>query len=310
MSDTRRDVLDALADGPISGPEIAEDLDISRTAVWKQVEALRESGFEVVSGPNGYQLVSSPEFGGLSVEHGLAAPYEVRYEDSMGSTNDRARSLAAEETGDVVVLTGEQTSGRGRLDREWTGPEGGIYASVLLRPSVPPARVPLFTFAAAVAVATAARDVGVDASIKWPNDVLVDGQKIAGILTEMEGEADRVNWIVVGIGINANVRRRQLPSEATSLQALTGEEMNRREITQQVLETFHEGTTDLGGVLDDWRELTTTLDQRVRLTTPEETIIGTATDIEEPGTLVVDTDEGTRRVHAGDCEHLRPAGGG
>jgi BirA family biotin operon repressor/biotin-[acetyl-CoA-carboxylase] ligase len=159
-------------------------------------------------------------------------------------------------------------------------------------------------------VATAARDVGVDASIKWPNDVLVDGQKIAGILTEMEGEADRVNWIVVGIGINANVRRRQLPSEATSLQALTGEEMNRREITQQVLETFHEGTTDLGGVLDDWRELTTTLDQRVRLTTPEETIIGTATDIEEPGTLVVDTDEGTRRVHAGDCEHLRPAGGG
>jgi BirA family biotin operon repressor/biotin-[acetyl-CoA-carboxylase] ligase len=307
MGNTRRDVLAALEDGPVSGPDIAADLDLSRTAVWKHVEALREAGFEIVSGPQGYQLVSSPELGGLVVEHGLDAPYEIDYQQSIDSTNDRARSRAVRGDRDLVVLASEQTSGRGRLDREWTGPAGGIYASILLGPSVSPARVPLFTLAGAVAVASAAREIGVDATIKWPNDVLVDGKKLSGILTEMEGEADRVSWIVVGIGINANLDPAPLPDGATSLRAHTGTDVDRGAFTRHVLEAFHEGTQDLSGVLGDWRELTTTLGQQVRVTTPSGSVVGEATDIEEPGTLIVETDTGTRRVHAGDCEHLRPA---
>jgi len=307
MNDTRRRVLAALDDGPISGPDVADRLGVSRSAVWKHVEALRDAGFEIESGPAGYRLVSRPEFGGLAVEYGLDAPYEIRYEQRLRSTNDRARELAEAGERGVVVLADEQTSGRGRLHRSWTGPGGGIYASVLLCPSLPPARVPLLTLAAAVATARTARETGVDATIKWPNDVLVDDEKLAGILTEMEGEADRVSWVVVGIGINANVDPDVLPDGATTLREQLGEDVTRREFTQQLLETFHEATTDLEGVLPAWRGLTTTLGQHVRVTTPEETIHGRATDIEAPGTLVVETDESTRRIHAGDCEHLRPA---
>jgi BirA family biotin operon repressor/biotin-[acetyl-CoA-carboxylase] ligase len=307
MNDTRRRVLAALDDGPISGPDISESLGVSRSAVWKQVEALREAGFEIESGPGGYRLVSRPEFGGLAVEYGLDAPYEIRYERTMESTNDRARELAADGERDVVVLADEQTKGRGRLYRTWTGPSGGIYTSILLGPSLPPARVPLLTLAAAVATTRTARQTGVEATIKWPNDVLVDGRKLAGILTEMEGEADRVSWVVIGIGINANVDVDELPDGSTSLRDRLGEDANRGEFTQELLETFHGATTDLGGVLPVWRELSTTLGRRVRVTTSEEAITGTATDIEGPGTLVIETEDGVRRVHAGDCEHLRPA---
>jgi len=211
MQNTRRRVLDALSEGPVSGPEMAEALGISRAAVWNHVEALRGSGFEIGSRGDGYVLTSVPEFGEGSVEYGLSAPFEVEYHDSIDNTNDRARELAADGESEIAVVAGEQTGARGRLGREWNAPSGGIYLSLVCRPDLPPARAPVYTLAAAVATAEALREVGVDAGIKWPNDVLVDGRKLVGILTEMEGEADRVSWIVVGIGINANVDRDSVP---------------------------------------------------------------------------------------------------
>ncbi|PSQ49348.1 biotin--[acetyl-CoA-carboxylase] ligase [Halobacteriales archaeon SW_6_65_15] len=231
MNDTRRGVLERLADGPVPGPALADELGVSRNAVWKHVEALREAGFEIESkeGGGGYVLDGVPEFGGPAVEFGLDAPFEVEYHDAIASTNDRARELAAEAASDAVVLADEQTGGRGRLDREWSGPPGGVWLSLVLAPDLPPAHVPALTLAAAVATTDAARQAGVPAEIKWPNDVLVappadaeterGGKKLAGILTEMEGEA---------------------------------------------------------------------------------------VDVALPGALVVETDDGRERVHAGDCEHLRP----
>src|SRR6056297_202536 len=173
MQETRHRVLDALADGPVSGPDLADRLDISRAAVWKHVEALREDGFTVESGDGGYELTGVPEFGGSAVEFGLDAPFSVEYHDSIPSTNSRARELAGDGESDVVVLADEQTGGRGRLNREWSSPSGGIWLSILFRPEVPPAQTPIFTLAAAVAVTRAAREAGVAAGIKWPNDVLV-----------------------------------------------------------------------------------------------------------------------------------------
>jgi BirA family biotin operon repressor/biotin-[acetyl-CoA-carboxylase] ligase len=307
MQETRARVLDRIAAGPVGGPQIAEDLGVSRAAVWKHVEALRAAGFEIDSAEAGYELTSIPEFGGPAVEFGLDAPYEVEYQETIDSTNARARDLAVDGRENVVVLADAQTGGRGRLDRAWSSPSGGIWLSILSRPQVPPAQAPAYTLAAAVATTRAVREAGVDASIKWPNDVLVGDRKLAGILTEMEGEADRVSWLVVGIGINANVDAADLPTDrpVTTVREEVGD-VDRRELTQSLLAAFHELTVDLQQVLPAWRKLSSTLGQRVRVETPGEEIVGDAVDVRFPGSLVVETAEGTREVTAGDCEHLRP----
>lgn len=306
MNDTRRGVLDALDDGPVTGPDLADRLDVSRAAIWKHVEALREDGFEIASRDGGYELESVPEFGGPAVEYGLEAPFDIEYHESVPSTNALARDLAAEGASDVVVLADEQTGGRGRLNREWSSPSGGVWLSIVLRPDLPPARVPVVTLAAAIAITDAAREAGVDAEIKWPNDVLVGDRKLAGILTEMEGEADRVSWVIPGLGINANVDAEELPEGATSIQSEVGA-IERRLFVQRLLERFDELRTDPEAVLDAWRERASTLGRDVRVETADGVVEGEAVDVELPGTLLVETDDGVVRVHAGDCEHLRPA---
>ena len=303
MQETRRRILDTLSSGPVSGPEVAEELDISRAAVWKHVESLREEGFEIESRGDGYVLASVPEFG-AGVAYELDAPFDVEYHESIGSTNDRGRELAVSGEGEIAVLADEQTGSRGRLDREWTSPSGGIWVSLVCRPDIPTAHAPIYTLAAAVATTDALRDLGVDAEIKWPNDVLVDGDKLVGILTEMEGEADRVSWIVVGIGINANVDPGTVPETATTVRERIGD-VDRAALTRSVIERFDEYRTNPDDVLSAWRELSVTLGQRVRVETPGGDVVGEAIDIEFPGTLVVETAEGPTRVSAGDCEHLR-----
>ena len=324
--DTRRALLAALESGPVSGPTLADELGVSRATVRKAVEGLREEGFAVESAEDGYVAPDDPAYCAAGIEFGLDAPYAVEYHGSVPSTNDRARELAADGGADVAVVADAQTGGRGRLDREWVAPSGGVWVSVLTRPAVAPARAPVFTLAAAVAVADACREAGVDATIKWPNDVLVErtggragdghaegsgrgGRKLAGVLTEMEGEADRLSWLVVGIGVNANLDAETLPAGATSLRGERGEDVDRRRFLARLLERYAELSADLDAVLPAWRERTGTLGRRVRIETPGGTVTGVAVDVEPPGALVVETDEGRTRVHAGDCEHLRDADG-
>ncbi|WP_367996807.1 biotin--[acetyl-CoA-carboxylase] ligase [Haloferax volcanii] len=351
MSDTRRALLDALAEGPVSGPDLADRLGVSRAAVWKHVEALRDQGFGVESAGDGYVVTDVPEYGGPAIEYGLDADYDVEFHETLDSSNDRARDLAAEGASDVVVVAREQTASRGRKSREWSAPDGGVWLSLLVRPDEPPVYAPLYTLAMAVAVCDAGREAGVDAKIKWPNDVIVseandnssgakasDGvsgseasggspahagdrstdadapddrgyRKLCGILTEMEGEADRVSWLVIGPGVNVNLDPAELPEGATSVAAEAGP-VERRVFVQRVLERFDELRGDLGAVLPAWRERADTLGRRVRVHTASGVIEGDAVDIEHPGTLVVSTDAGEKRVHAGDCEHLRPADDG
>lgn len=311
MNETRRAILEALADGPVSGPELADDLDISRAAVWKHIEGLREADFEIDSGSDGYELAAVDAYNAPAVEFGLGAPFSVEYHGTVGSTNDRARELAADGATDVAVLADEQTGGRGRLEREWTAPSGGVWVSVVTRPAIAPAQAPLYTLAAAVATATVAREAGVDARIKWPNDVVVpvgddgDYRKLAGILTEMEGETDRVDWLVVGIGVNANLDADALPAGATSVRD-EADDVDRRRFVQRLLEEFHRYRTDLEAVVPAWRELALTIGQRVRVDRPAGEIVGEAIDVTDSGALVVETDDGREIVSAGDCEHLRP----
>ncbi len=306
MTRTRRRILQALADGSHTGPELADQFDISRAAVWNHIEDLRDRGFTIEGGPTGYTLTACPDFGGDAVSLGLAAPFTIQYQPTVTSTNAWARDLAADGASDVVCLADEQTGGRGRLDRSWASPSGGIWASLLIRPPVPPTDVPIYTLGVAVAIVDALAELDVAATIKWPNDVLVEGQKLAGVLTEMEGEADRVSWVILGVGINANIPVTALPENATSLQALVGS-VSRRRVTQQFLDRFDTLRSQPETILAAWRDRATTLGQRVRVVTQRETIVGTAVDVEHPGTLLVETDTGVREITAGDCEHLRPA---
>ncbi len=305
---TRRALLDALSAGPVSGPAIATELGVSRNAVWKRIEELRDAGFGIESGESGYRIVSVPEFSGPAVEYGLDASYEIEYHDAIDSTNARARELATAGESDVVVLANEQTAGRGRLDRAWNAPDGGVYMSLVLRPDVAPMEAPLLTLAAAVATTRALGEAGVEAGIKWPNDVLLaeTGEKLVGILTEMEGEADRVSWVVCGIGVNANVDAADLPEGATSVREQVGD-IDRRRFAQRVLEEFDSLRSDPDAILETWREGAISLGRRVRVETADRAVVGKAVDIEPPGRLVIETADGEVRVHAGDCEHLRPA---
>lgn len=304
MQETREQILSALAEEPQTGPALASRLDISRAAVWKHIEALRDSGFVIVSETDGYRLESVPEFGASAIEFGLDAPFQLEYHDSIPSTNARARELAIDGESDVVVVADSQTGGRGRLNREWVSPSGGIWCSLLVRPDVPVAHAPVFTLAAAVTTAEALQTIGIDAQIKWPNDVLVDGQKIAGILSEMEGEADRLSWVVVGIGLNANVERDTLPEGSTSIRDERGD-IERALLTRTLLETFHELRTNTERILPRWRKHAATLGQEVRVETPTDVVRGKAIAIEFPGKLRVDTGDGVETVTTGDCEHLR-----
>lgn len=301
-------LLDDLASGPVSGPELAEAFDISRTAVWNHIADLRSAGFTIEAGSNGYRVTEVPEYGGDAIQFGLDAPYRIEYHDTIASTNERARELAGSDRRDIVVVADRQTGGRGRRDRRWVGPSGGIYLSLVFSPSIPPARVPLLTLAGGVAVARALDPITIETGIKWPNDLLVRGsdEKIAGILTEMQGESDRVEWVILGIGINANVDAGKLPTGATSLQTTCGP-VDRRSIVQRLLASFHRLSADPAGVIEEWRSRTTTLDRPVRVTVAGEEIRGMAMDVDRTGALLIERPNGTmRRVHAGDCEHLRP----
>jgi len=312
MNETRRTLLAAFEAGPVEGPALADRLGISRAAVWKQVEALRADGFEIESTGDGYEVTDVPEYGAAAIEFGLDAPYTIEYHDAVGSTNNCARKLAGNGAVYVAVVADEQTGSRGRLERAWSAPSGGVWCSVVVQPDLPAAHVPLVALAAGVATATVCREAGVDAHLKWPNDVLVGedgergGRKLAGILTEMEGEADRVSWLIVGIGVNANIDTVELPAEATSLRQELGSDVDRRRFVQRLLESLADLLANPEAILDQWRECSSTLGRDVRIETPTREIHGRAVDVQFPGGLVIETEQGEEVIHAGDCEHLRP----
>lgn len=306
LTPRQRSVLAALVRGPVDPSDLGDRLELPANAVVSHVDTLREHGFGIERGPEGFVMESVPAYG-YGVQAGLDAPFVVDFQPTLESTNDRARELADRGETDVAVLADEQTGGRGRFDRAWASPSGGIYCSVLVRPQLTPDRLGLLTLAAGVAAVEAAAAVGVDAACKWPNDLQSpDGRKLAGILAESATADGAVEWAVVGLGLNANVDPEVLPPEATSLQGLAGNEVDRRAVTQAYLEALDAWRADPDGVADAWRERTSTLGRAVRVRTADGEFVGTADDIDEGGALRVETAGGTKRVPTGDCEHLRP----
>jgi BirA family biotin operon repressor/biotin-[acetyl-CoA-carboxylase] ligase len=306
----------------VSGEAISGKLGLTRAAVWKHVNSLRAAGYRIEAVPaRGYRLAEVPdrltalELRPLLNTHDLGR--ELHCYDELGSTNDRAKELAEEgaEHGEVVVAEA-QTAGRGRRGREWVSPaRRNLYFSVILRPELPPSRAAELTLVASIAICDAARQAGVDAGIKWPNDLLASGKKLAGILTELAAEPDRVHWAVVGVGVNVNARPEDFPEElrgeATSL-LIERRSPAPRALFAAACFTALEDWLDrhaeqgFGVIRDAWRERSVTLGREVSVKTEGREIVGVAEDIDVQGALLVRSRAGLERILAGDVALLRP----
>ncbi len=305
----------------VSGEAISDKLGLTRAAVWKHVEALRGQGYRIDAVPaRGYRLAGVPdrltalELRPLLNTHDLGRV--VHWFEELGSTSDRAKELAdaGAEHGEVVVAEA-QTSGRGRRGRAWASPSRkNLYFSLVLRPELPPARAPELTLVASIAICDALRQAGVEAGIKWPNDLLVSGRKIAGILTELAADPDRVDWIVLGVGVNVNARREDFPAEvrdeATSVLLERGQAAPRALFAAAcftALEDWIDRHAEEGfaPVREAWRERSVTLGREVAVKVDGRELVGVAEDIDATGALLVRTRAGVERVISGDVQLLR-----
>ncbi len=336
------DLLRQHKDNFLSGGDMSHNLGISRTAIWKHIEHLRKLGYEIEAQPHhGYRLVSVPD---------RLIPEEIRWNlgtrwmgqkivsyEETASTNDVAAKLAVQGMPEGTVIFAEsQSKGRGRLGRSWVSPKGkGILMSVIFRPKLLPNQASQMTLMSAVAVAKAIeKEAGITSQIKWPNDILIEGKKVAGILTEMQGETDQIRYLIVGIGINVTVPTELLPENATSIHlhshAERGNENNkcndpmshalrgtyrsvpfRISLTQELLRQLEAGYNLLHDgqwerVHQEWQERSILTGKHVNVRCMERKIEGTVTGLDPDGSLLIRLDHGlTERIMAGDVVAVR-----
>ncbi|MDR3560010.1 MAG: biotin--[acetyl-CoA-carboxylase] ligase [Negativicutes bacterium] len=301
----------------ISGEEVSRRLAVSRTAIWKHIQALKQDGYDIEAhSRSGYRLCGTPDLL-LPEEICLRLDTEVfgrqiHYLSAVTSTNTEAKRLATDGCPEgLIVVAEEQTGGRGRLARGWYSPRGkGIWLSLVLRPPFSPQEAPKCTLLAAVAVNKAIRRVtNVASGIKWPNDILYEDKKLVGILTEMTAEMDAINYVVIGMGINVNIAAEEFPAElaasATSLLVAGGRRFSRLELTAAVLEEFeaayHAVIRDgFEPLLAEWRAESVTLGRTVDVLGVGRQFSGVAVDIAADGALLIETESGLERVVAGD----------
>ena len=305
---------------PVSGERLADELSVSRSAIWKHIQAWRDEGYAIDSSTNlGYSLISTPDM--LTpgeIKAGLKTGVigkEIQYFKETESTNIIAREIAGSVEEGTVVIAESQTGGRGRLGRKWISPEGGIWLSIVLKPRIQPLYAPRITLLAGVSVAKTIRSLGLAAKIKWPNDVLINGKKVCGILTEIEAEMDMIDYCVVGIGIDANVDTESFPEEfresSTSLKKELGYGINRVEFVQKLLSEFESlylkfQKEDFPSILEEWRNMSATIGEWVKITTQARTVYGEVIGVDNEGALILETSDGKlEKIVAGNCEHLR-----
>lgn len=305
---------------PVSGQEIADEFGLSRTAIWKYVKDFEKEGYEIGTiRKKGYYLITIPDrVNEANVKKYLttkAYGKRIDYIETCASTqfiaHDEAQNGAPDGT---VIISEEQTSGKGRMSRPWESTlHKGIWMSVITRPALTPQQAPQMTLVAAVAVTRAIHAVtGLDPHIKWPNDILLNGKKVTGILTELQADPDRVKAIILGIGINVNQTEDDFPDElkpiATSLQIANGKPVNRAELiakTLHYLEMYTEmyESNGFGPIKLLWESFSDTTGRRIRAVMLNETIEGVATGITEEGMLELKLNDGTiRGIYSADIE--------
>lgn len=307
-------------EGYLSGPEMSKDLRISRSAIWKHIRSLRREGYHIEARPaNGYKLVALPShLTSWEIKAGLGTQFlgrKVHTFFQVDSTNEVAFRLAVEGAkGGEVIVAEAQTRGKGRMGRSWESPAAlNIHLSLILRPKKPPSRIPLITLMVAVACAEAIEEVtAVMPVIKWPNDLLIRGKKVGGILVEADMEMDVINFVIVGIGINVNIPRHSFPplirNTATSLREELGSEISRITLIQVILrkmELWYKRVEEEreGELRQKWEQLSQVKGKEVEVSFMGDVIKGTALGIDEDGALLVQEVQGTvKKIMAGDVK--------
>lgn len=305
------------ADGYISGQELCNRFGVSRTAVWKAINQLKEAGYEIEAQQNkGYKLMAAPDLMTeaeiKSLMHTEWVAKEVLYFDTIDSTNTKAQELAEKGyPSGTLVVADKQESGKGRRGRSWVSPSGtGIFMTLMIKPDINPNNASMLTLVAALAVAKAITSVtGEEALIKWPNDIVVNGKKVCGILTEMNAQFDYINYIVVGIGIN--VHNESFPEEISQMASSLmieagGKRFHRAQIIAETMSYFEQyydtflKTQDLSALVREYDELLVNRNKSVRVLDPKEPFDGKAMGITPKGELIVDTWESRKLVSSGE----------
>ena len=294
-----------------SGEEISQKLGVTRAAIWKAIKKLQADGYEIESSTKkGYKLLSSPNVITPSeIKHNLCTEVlgqDIYYKEEIDSTNNQAKVLAREGAKEGHLIIAEhQSQGKGRLGRSWQSPSGtGIWMSLILRPHILPKYASQLTLIAGLSMCEVIQEItGLEAKIKWPNDIVVNGKKVCGILTEMSAEMESINYIILGIGVNVNMA--YFPEElpyASSLAIEGKKEYSRKAIIKAFLEKFeidykvYKKQPDLTPIMERYEKNCITLNRKVKLLVSHEEVIAKATGISNEGELLVTLEDGTMKV--------------
>jgi BirA family biotin operon repressor/biotin-[acetyl-CoA-carboxylase] ligase len=323
QSEIRKELLDAFTnagDDFLSGQHLADLIGCSRTAVWKHIEELRKEGFELDAVRNkGYRILKTPEkITADEIRFGLTTKFmgrNIHYEESVESTQKIAHRFASEDAPEgTVIIAEEQLSGRGRMARKWHSPKyTGIWMSMILRPNIPLSKAPQLTLLTAVAIVQAFEEMtDLIPEIKWPNDILINGKKVTGILTELQAEADRIHSIIIGVGINVNQKKDDFPLElqviATSLYIEKKETVSRAELIRSIFMHFEKLYTLYlqQGFLPIkllWEGYASSIGKYIKARTLTNTIEGKAIGITDDGVLKLEDQSGCiHHIYSADIE--------
>ncbi len=306
-------ILKALRDadgGSVSGVELSQKLGLSRAAIWARIDDLRSLGYQIEAGPHsGYRLASAPDL--LHADDLLSQlgrtkviGRDIRVFQETTSTNDIVEKFARDGVDEgVVVFAESQTKGRGRLGRKWVSPSRkGLWFSVLLRPRMPLQDATQVTVASGAALRRAIQSItGLEATIKWPNDIFIRGKKVAGVLTELKAELDLVGYLILGIGMDVNLNANDFPADlrktATSLKIELGSAVGRPALAVAVLQELDADyerirTGDFQDVADEWEKHCATIGHEVVIRMGERQVRGRAESLGEDGALLVRTEHG------------------
>lgn len=305
----------------VSLEEICSMLEIPESSVKEHIKSLLNEGYTIEDNDNEYLLKEDLT---LILPHKLKDTLntnfigkEIYYFREVDSTNEVAKKLAEEGAPEgTVVIAERQLKGKGRRGKQWVSPLGGAWMSIILRPDTPPMNAPQLTFTAGVAAAkTIKEEYGLEVGIKWPNDILIEDKKVCGILTEISTEKDSIDYIIAGIGIDANVDIDSLPPElrdhTTSLKSELEMEISRMLLVRKFLENFEDmynlyNQGNFKKILQKWRKYSTTIGSNVEIIKGTEIIKGEAVGVNKEGALIIELRDGTlRKVISGECRHVK-----
>lgn len=288
----------------VSGEMLSSKLSVSRVSVWKHIKKLKELGYKIKATPKGYRITGKSDF--LYPWEFPERSTRIHYYHKTASTMDIARDLARKQCQNfTVVIAGCQTKGRGRLQRSWLSSEGGLYFTIVTKPNIHTVMSPRVNFVASMIMAQTLQEMfSIDARVKWPNDILIKGKKVVGMLSEMEAEGDMVTFINIGMGVNINNEPEKIEPMAVSLKKILGKQVARKEILSCFLEKFEKKmkTEDFNNVIKEWKKYTMTIGQSVKIVTTRDEFEGTALDVDENGALILKCADGSiKNIIYGDC---------